>query len=151
MLRCRSKPGMASGGMGDVLSGVLGGLIAQGLSLSEAARLGVLRGPIDAATIVERCLFALIIEGEALLESGTASSAADIDVVWTSGYGFPRHRGGPMHYAGTFGAAALLERIESLARVHGERYWQAPQRLRAAAAAATAAAATAAITTHVPT
>ena len=36
------NPGMASGGMGDVLSGVLGGLIAQGLSLSEAARLGVL-------------------------------------------------------------------------------------------------------------
>lgn len=36
------NPGMASGGMGDVLSGVLGGLIAQGLSLSDAARLGVL-------------------------------------------------------------------------------------------------------------
>jgi hydroxyethylthiazole kinase-like uncharacterized protein yjeF len=36
------NPGMASGGMGDVLSGVLGGLIAQGLSLAEAARLGVL-------------------------------------------------------------------------------------------------------------
>jgi len=36
------NPGMASGGMGDVLSGVLGGLIAQGLSLSEAAHLGVL-------------------------------------------------------------------------------------------------------------
>ncbi len=36
------NPGMASGGMGDVLSGVLGGLVAQGLSLSDAARLGVL-------------------------------------------------------------------------------------------------------------
>ncbi|MDQ2993864.1 MAG: NAD(P)H-hydrate dehydratase [Pseudomonadota bacterium] len=36
------NPGMASGGMGDVLSGVLGGLLAQGLSLIEAARLGVL-------------------------------------------------------------------------------------------------------------
>ena len=36
------NPGMASGGMGDVLSGVLGGLIAQGLGLPEAARLGVL-------------------------------------------------------------------------------------------------------------
>lgn len=36
------NPGMASGGMGDVLSGIIGGLIAQGLSLAEAARLGVL-------------------------------------------------------------------------------------------------------------
>jgi NAD(P)H-hydrate epimerase len=32
---------MASGGMGDVLAGVIGGLLAQGLSLSEAAQQGV--------------------------------------------------------------------------------------------------------------
>ena len=39
---CRGgNPGMATGGMGDVLSGVIAGLIAQGLSLSEAAQLGV--------------------------------------------------------------------------------------------------------------
>lgn len=35
------NPGMASGGMGDVLSGLIGGLLAQGLSLDEATRLGV--------------------------------------------------------------------------------------------------------------
>ncbi|MCR9106640.1 MAG: NAD(P)H-hydrate dehydratase [Gammaproteobacteria bacterium] len=35
------NPGMASGGMGDVLSGILGGLVAQGLSLQDAAALGV--------------------------------------------------------------------------------------------------------------
>lgn len=35
------NPGMASGGMGDVLSGVLGGLLAQGMSLKAAAELGV--------------------------------------------------------------------------------------------------------------
>lgn len=34
------NPGMSVGGMGDVLSGVLGGLLAQGLPLGEAARLG---------------------------------------------------------------------------------------------------------------
>ncbi|MDG2176379.1 MAG: NAD(P)H-hydrate dehydratase [Gammaproteobacteria bacterium] len=40
--QCRhGNPGMASGGMGDVLSGVLGGLLAQGFSLSESCRLGV--------------------------------------------------------------------------------------------------------------
>jgi NAD(P)H-hydrate epimerase len=36
------NPGMGSGGMGDVLAGLIGGLIAQGLSLFDAARLGVL-------------------------------------------------------------------------------------------------------------
>lgn len=37
----KGNPGMATAGMGDVLSGLLGGLVAQGLSLSEAAKLGV--------------------------------------------------------------------------------------------------------------
>jgi hydroxyethylthiazole kinase-like uncharacterized protein yjeF len=35
------NPGMASGGMGDVLSGVIGGLVAQGVPLVDAAKLGV--------------------------------------------------------------------------------------------------------------
>ena len=35
------NPGMASGGMGDVLSGVIAGLLAQGLSLKNAAQQGV--------------------------------------------------------------------------------------------------------------
>ncbi|MEX1236915.1 MAG: NAD(P)H-hydrate dehydratase [Pseudomonadales bacterium] len=36
------NPGMSSAGMGDVLSGVIGGLLAQGLPAGEATRLGVL-------------------------------------------------------------------------------------------------------------
>ncbi len=35
------NPGMASGGMGDVLAGVIAGLLAQGLSLQDAAQQGV--------------------------------------------------------------------------------------------------------------
>jgi NAD(P)H-hydrate epimerase len=37
----RGHPAMASAGMGDVLTGVLAALVAQGLSLAEAAPLGV--------------------------------------------------------------------------------------------------------------
>jgi len=37
----RGNPGMASGGVGDVLTGVLAALIAQGLDIKKAARLGV--------------------------------------------------------------------------------------------------------------
>jgi NAD(P)H-hydrate epimerase len=36
------NPGMASGGMGDILSGMIGGLLAQKLSLTEATNAGVL-------------------------------------------------------------------------------------------------------------
>lgn len=47
------NPGMASAGMGDVLSGIIGALLAQGLPRSLAARLGVLVHALagdDAAT-----------------------------------------------------------------------------------------------------
>lgn len=37
----QGNPGMASGGMGDVLSGVLGGLLAQRFEQTQAAQLGV--------------------------------------------------------------------------------------------------------------
>lgn len=38
----KGNPGMATAGMGDILSGVIGGLLAQGIPPGEAARLGVL-------------------------------------------------------------------------------------------------------------
>ena len=36
------NPGMASGGMGDVLTGIIAALLAQGNSLIEAAKLAVM-------------------------------------------------------------------------------------------------------------
>ncbi|WP_092992301.1 NAD(P)H-hydrate dehydratase [Thiohalomonas denitrificans] len=56
------NPGMASGGMGDLLTGVIAGLLAQGCSLAEAARVGVylhaMAGDRAAAEAGERGLLA---------------------------------------------------------------------------------------------
>ena len=92
---------------------------------AEAARLGVRRGAVRDETIVERCILALIVEGAALLEAGIARCAADIDVVWVNGYGFPRYRGGPMHYAAALGAVQVAAAVARLANEHGARYWRA--------------------------
>jgi NAD(P)H-hydrate epimerase len=62
------NPGMATAGMGDVLSGVIGGLLAQGLSLEQAAELGVLvhakAGDNVAARNGERGLLAMDLVAE---------------------------------------------------------------------------------------
>jgi NAD(P)H-hydrate epimerase len=40
-LNTTGNPGMAAGGMGDVLAGIIGGFLAQGLSAWQASCLGV--------------------------------------------------------------------------------------------------------------
>ena len=48
------NPGMATAGMGDVLSGVIGSLIAQGFTLWDAATLGVAHHGSAADTAVSK-------------------------------------------------------------------------------------------------
>jgi 3-hydroxyacyl-CoA dehydrogenase len=92
---------------------------------SEAERLGVAPREVSPDEIVERCIYALINEGARILEEGIASRASDIDVIWCNGYGFPRARGGPMHYADRVGLGHVLTVITRLRREHGDRYWTA--------------------------
>ncbi|MCY3829286.1 MAG: multifunctional fatty acid oxidation complex subunit alpha, partial [Rhodospirillaceae bacterium] len=45
-----------------------------------------------------------------------AARPLDIDLIWIYGYGFPRYRGGPMHWADEIGPAHVLDRLEHYAR-----------------------------------
>jgi 3-hydroxyacyl-CoA dehydrogenase len=74
--------------------------------------------------IVQRCLYPLINEGFRILEEGVALRAADIDVVWASGYGFPRYRGGPMFYAETIGLKNVLAGMEKYRMMFGPMHWE---------------------------
>ena len=91
------------------------------------ASLGIEARSIDAAEIVDRTIFALVNEGAKLLEEGIAARASDIDVVYLTGYGFPRWRGGPMFYADQVGLRAVEERIGAFAALpHGDPSSWAP-------------------------
>ncbi|HKX99474.1 MAG TPA: 3-hydroxyacyl-CoA dehydrogenase NAD-binding domain-containing protein [Steroidobacteraceae bacterium] len=94
------------------------------LILAEAERLGIPQRTVDAGEIVNRCVLALVNEGARILEEGIAETPADIDVIWCNGYGFPRHRGGPMFHADSLGLAAVLRSIRALSAAHGARYWE---------------------------
>ncbi|MDB5871173.1 MAG: enoyl-CoA hydratase [Ramlibacter sp.] len=94
------------------------------------------RSEIPADEIVERLLFGMVNEGARILEEGIAYRAGDIDVVWTAGYGFPDHRGGPMHMANAVGLAHVVDRLDHYARVRGNAhgYWTVSPLLRSLAA-----------------
>lgn len=83
------------------------------LILDYCAQNGIARREVSDEEIVERCIYAIINEGAKILEEGIAYRPLDIDAVWTNGYGFPAHRGGPMFYADEIGLAHIVEKIRS--------------------------------------
>jgi len=91
--------------------------------VANAERRGIVRRGIPPHEILERCLYAMVNEGARILEEGVASRPEDIDTIWLNGYGFPRHRGGPMYYADQVGLKVIHERILHYARTQGEQYW----------------------------
>jgi 3-hydroxyacyl-CoA dehydrogenase len=97
------------------------------LIIDAAAQHSVARGLIGADEIIERALYPMINEGARILAEGIARRPGDIDVIWVHGYGFPVHRGGPMHYADSVGLARICERLTAFAaRTGDERHRPAP-------------------------
>ena len=101
--------------------------LVEGIILDTASELNITRRDITSDEIVERCVYAMINAGAAILEEGIAARASDIDVVMCNGYGFPRWRGGPMHYGQTVGYDKVVKRISEFADSSGPRWWTPPQ------------------------
>ncbi len=76
-----------------------------------AREAGIKRREISDREIIERCIYVLINEGARILEEGYALRAADIDVIYVTGYGFPAYRGGPMWYADAAGLKNVYDRV----------------------------------------
>jgi 3-hydroxyacyl-CoA dehydrogenase len=91
-----------------------------------SAEAGIPERQISASEIVDRCIYALVNEGARILEEGYALRAADIDIIYLNGYGFPAYRGGPMWHADTVGLPKVYQRICELQLQHGELWTPAP-------------------------
>jgi len=81
----------------------------------ERRRAGVTPRPFTHEDIQRRYLAAMINEAANVLHQGIALRPSDVDVVFLSGYGFPRYRGGPLHYADSVGLDRVLADIRSYA------------------------------------
>ena len=57
-------------------------------------------------------MYGLSNEGFRILEDGIAAGPEDVDAIYVHGYGWPRHRGGPMFYAAMVGLGRVLEKLE---------------------------------------
>jgi 3-hydroxyacyl-CoA dehydrogenase len=95
------------------------------LLAAEGKKLGIARGgAISREEIVERCIYSMINEGARILAEGVALRPGDIDTVYTSGYGFPRRRGGPMHYADQLGLDTVLAGLQKYGKLGKASDWE---------------------------
>ncbi|WP_417826360.1 FAD-dependent oxidoreductase [Thalassospira povalilytica] len=66
------------------------------LVIADSEKKGITRRDFSHDEIIETILSAMRNEGDKILSEGIANSPDAIDVVMVNGYGFPRHKGGPM-------------------------------------------------------
>ena len=90
---------------------------------------GFIRRDISDEEIVDRCILALINEGADILSEGVAQRAADIDVVYINGYGFPIWRGGPMHHANAMGIDKVVEKLNKYREITGNDVYKPSEML----------------------
>jgi 3-hydroxyacyl-CoA dehydrogenase len=100
---------------------------------AAAAKRGIARRAVSDDEILARTMTALANEGARVLEEGFALRAGDIDVIYCYGFGYPRHRGGPMFYADTVGLSTVLARVEDYRARLGDHWKPAPLLIRLAA------------------
>ena len=94
-----------------------------------SAENGFTRRDISDEEIIDRCILALINEGADILSEGVAQRAADIDVVYINGYGFPIWRGGPMHHANAMGLDVVIEKLNKYREITGNDVYKPSEML----------------------
>ncbi|WP_106743513.1 3-hydroxyacyl-CoA dehydrogenase NAD-binding domain-containing protein [Yoonia maritima] len=102
--------------------------VAQFIADEQAER-GITPRSFTDKEIVDRYITAMIVECARVVEEGIALRPIDVDAVFLFGYGFPRHRGGPLCYADKIGAQTLVARINTYAK-DDAYYWRVPAMLQ---------------------
>jgi len=89
--------------------------VVDDLLVKERARLGITPRHVSDEEIVNRLVLALVNEGAQLLDEGIALRASDIDIIYLTGYGLARFRGGPMFYADSLGLPQVVKIMKGFA------------------------------------
>ena len=84
--------------------------------------LGINARAISDEEVLRRILFSSVNEACKILQEGIAARASDVDVMWLYGFGFPRYRGGLMHWADQIGPKAIYEQMLAWEKTYGARW-----------------------------
>lgn len=93
------------------------------LIAAEQADLQITPRDFSDEEIVRRYMCAMVNEAAKVVEEGIARRPADVDMVLLFGYGFPRHRGGPLKWADAQGLDDVLADIERYGK-EDAWFWQ---------------------------
>lgn len=89
------------------------------LIVAASAEKGIARRSLSVDEIQLRALAAIVNEAALVLEEGVALRPGDVDVVLVNGYGFPRWRGGPIHWATLQDSDRLAEACDRFVEMSG--------------------------------
>ena len=81
----------------------------------------------------DRLVLLMVNEAAACLGEGLAENAQAIDLAVALGTGWAPHRGGPLHYADTYGLARAVETLKEFAQRFGPHFEPCPELQRRAA------------------
>ncbi|WP_198669558.1 3-hydroxyacyl-CoA dehydrogenase NAD-binding domain-containing protein [Blastomonas sp. UPD001] len=86
---------------------------------------GLAKQQFSAERIIQRCFLPVVNMGFAILREGNAYRESDLDVAIVNGFGFPRHKGGPMHWARhIIGLDGIVDGLQRYSVIYGERWWR---------------------------
>ncbi|MEN5093297.1 3-hydroxyacyl-CoA dehydrogenase NAD-binding domain-containing protein [Pseudomonas protegens] len=91
---------------------------------TERTRAGITPRTFSNPEILRRYMAAMINEGANVVHEGIALRPLDVDITFIHGYGFPRHRGGPLKYADQYGLPQVLADIREFAE-EDPLFWKA--------------------------
>ncbi|MEY4764846.1 MAG: hypothetical protein RI907_1519 [Pseudomonadota bacterium] len=90
---------------------------------AERQRAGITPRAFSTEELERRYIAAMVNEAAKVVAEGIALRPLDVDVTLLYGYGFPRHKGGPLHHADQLGLATVLADIQRLAE-EDPLFWQ---------------------------
>ena len=73
--------------------------------------------------VLQRCLYAAVNEAGRVVLEGVVTRPGDMDVIWVNGFGFPREKGGILHWSHGIGFAEIAEIIDRDFRPEDPARW----------------------------